>query len=441
MPTRFYLPIDTTAPAITPTPHAEWDNIASFSRYRMTTVQRGITAITTASVTDSTATADRDVLMAQYVSRPLKAQTIAGTVKGRVRALENNANNNLRSQCIIWIAAPDGSTRHVLYAGDTTTGTGNPTSEWNAATAQNRQMPRGSSQSLTSGDAEDGDYLVVEIGYRKHAAASTQGTIRLGDTNTGSPYDLAEDESGSSDYNPWIEFSQELIPVTTFAGTRLWLPSTGATDISPAFAAAWEFAGSGDRIKAVTSKINSSFATKAQAETAGNHNGQDIMLRQYVSAALDGNQTIAGAVHGQVRLQESNASADYSPQMIMRVIQANGSSVRGTPYSGHALGAGNEIATSLTNAVTPRKTASTYNNVFLTSVNALSTDFVVIELGARIHGSTGGFTLTGDFGDNASSDLPWDDSATTQLNPWLDFGSDLVFVSNPAIMRRAHMVQ
>ncbi len=201
-PTRFYLP-STGAAAISPTQSSEWDFTTGFDRLKLVTTKINSASATKAAA-DTTATANRDALIRQYVSDGLEAQTISGTLKGRIRAQENATTANLRAQVIVRVLSNDGSTvRGTLYAGDLTTGTTNPTSEF-AATLTNRQYPRGASVALSSVTAQAGDRLVVEIGYRKHAALSTTGTLSFGD-NSGT--DLAEDETTTAANNPWIEFS------------------------------------------------------------------------------------------------------------------------------------------------------------------------------------------------------------------------------------------
>lgn len=185
---------------------------------------------------DSTATSNRDAVIGQFISEPLAAQTISGTVKGQIRAQENALSANLRSQCIIRVVQSDNTTiRGTLYAGDLTTLTGNPTPEW-ATTATNRPLPFGGSVALSSLAIQNGDRLVIEVGYRKHAAASTTGTLYFGDN---SATDLAEDTTTTTANNPWIEFSQDLLPASTLLDTFTDTDGTLLQDHTPSGGGQW----------------------------------------------------------------------------------------------------------------------------------------------------------------------------------------------------------
>jgi hypothetical protein len=217
MPTRFYTS-NTSVLDFVATPSTEWDNTTGFDRVPISTTRLS-TAMSTKTVFDATATQNRDILARQLVSAPLAAQTISGTVKGRIRVAEGGSTQNLRAQCIIRVMSSDGLTvRGTLYAGDVTTGFGNPTSEFAVTTLTNRQMPRGASQALTNVITQLNDRIVVEIGYRKHAAVSTSATINFGDD---SATDLAENETETTANNPWIEFSGTILfpPVHPLVGT------------------------------------------------------------------------------------------------------------------------------------------------------------------------------------------------------------------------------
>lgn len=215
MPTRWYLP-STGVADVSPAQAAEWDITAGFDRLAMvrSRISSAMADKTTAKAASNQS--NQDVLWRQYVSEPLDVQTISGTVKGRVRARENNAALNARMQVIIRVVSEDGATvRGTLYAGDLTTGTSNPTSEFAvsavALAGTNRQAPRGASQSLASVNALLGDRIVIEYGWRIHTTGTVAYTASaiFGDD---SGADLAEDESATGTNNPWIEFSATIVP-------------------------------------------------------------------------------------------------------------------------------------------------------------------------------------------------------------------------------------
>ncbi len=216
-PSRLYLPSTSGATGLSPTPSTEWDDTASLARV-IPSLTKTSQAFATQTVTYATATANLDSLAKQYVF-PLQVGTVfatSDTWKGRVLCLEGASNENLRSQCIIRVL--NGTTvQATLLAADGSTGTSNPTSEWDATALTNRQVPRGTTVACAANyTSVAGDYLVIEIGYRKHAARSTTGSLRFGD-NAAS--DLLENETSTTDLNTWIEFSGDLVPNTAVTST------------------------------------------------------------------------------------------------------------------------------------------------------------------------------------------------------------------------------
>jgi hypothetical protein len=146
-----------------------------------------------------TATSTQDVLMAQYVSMPVAGQTISGTAKLYMKASEVNAADDMRSQLVIWVMKPDGTSRGVLYAGDT----GGLTSEW-ATTLTNRKFPPSVPITLSSVTATAGDRIVVELGARTGTITNRNAQLQVGDNQAS---DLGENETDTGSLNAWLEFS------------------------------------------------------------------------------------------------------------------------------------------------------------------------------------------------------------------------------------------
>ena len=201
--TRFYLGTVATVPSISPTPNAEWDNTTGFIR-RLAFPSAQSTAFSSTQTTDSAAGSNRDSLIAQYLYGPLDtAGTLTGTVKGQILGLEDALGANARPQMLVHICDGSGSIIGTAYAGDLATGTGNQANEY-LTTMQNRYYPRGGSQSLTSQGYSIGDWLLMEVGWRRHATSGPRAvTLRFGDNAS----DLPENESQTTDGNAWIEFS------------------------------------------------------------------------------------------------------------------------------------------------------------------------------------------------------------------------------------------
>lgn len=160
------------------------------------------------SIAETSVSATFDALIAQFVSPPLKAQTISGNLKGQIRTLENATDADMRAQMLVRVVSSNGSTvRGTALAHDASA----LTSEF-AATLTNRKFPlawTGSGAALTSVAAELGDRLIIEIGYRAHNATATSksATFEFGDA---SATDLAEDETSTAQNSAWVEFSNTL---------------------------------------------------------------------------------------------------------------------------------------------------------------------------------------------------------------------------------------
>ncbi len=235
MATRLYLGVvaGPTSPAFT----TGWEVTASAVRRVLdnaTFADSVAESLAVATALNSPASAV-DVLIAQYTSAPLDVnQTITGTIKGQIRALESNAAADLRAQIVVWTMKTDGTVRGTNLGFDTAA----LSSEFGTAAA-NRKFPRGGATTLTSVAALATDRLVIEVGYRKHENATNSRTGTLNPMGNFTGTDLPEDETDTSAVKvPWFEFSQAL----TFAVTEervsqdameaLVLPDNGAIRVS-----------------------------------------------------------------------------------------------------------------------------------------------------------------------------------------------------------------
>lgn len=232
MATRFYFPEGSThGSAVTPTPDSEWEETTGHAQLRMHP-GRLVTAFSDKTVSEAAGTtAGTDGLIAQYVSDPLDgAQTISGTVKGMAKLFENSTSADMRSQVVIRVVSEDGSTvRGTLLAADTSA----LSNEWGASNSSRRKMPLNWSApgtSLSSVSAQDGDRIVVEIGFRSHNSLSTvyTGSMRLGDA-AGSVDAPETEATSSSAERAWLEFSQTLVFRTGYVGSTAVNANSGAS--------------------------------------------------------------------------------------------------------------------------------------------------------------------------------------------------------------------
>lgn len=224
--TRFYFPSNgAPADGLTPAVDASWEISSSVWRSRMRTAKQSSPF---ANKTQSVSTATNDGVVMQFISDPLAiAQTITGTVKGIFRCMESNAAADQRAQVNIRVLSRDGVTvRGTLLAHNAAA----LTSEF-ATTLTNRKFPLAwvdGGATLTPVAALAGDRVCVEIGFRQHAAGAQTGTIELGDSHAS---DLAEDETSTSQFNPWLEFSEPLQFEIPDATSRRGLSEPNFTEI------------------------------------------------------------------------------------------------------------------------------------------------------------------------------------------------------------------
>jgi hypothetical protein len=217
MATRFYLNVQGWPP-VRPTANAGWES----NRLELSQAQRimypwhGSSFLTPSATGLDNQAAVHDVLMAQFISEPLAAQTISGTIRAVVQVNESNTAANMRSQMHAWVMAPDGSSRGTL----TTFNTAALSSEW-STTVTSRFFPLGSTgTTVTNVNAVDGDRIVVELGARIHDTSATvySGTLRIGDHRFNSPgtdWDLPSNQTDTTTTkNGWIEFSANLTFLT-----------------------------------------------------------------------------------------------------------------------------------------------------------------------------------------------------------------------------------
>ena len=203
--TRLYLET-VTAPSISPTFSSAWEDTSSAVR-RVADVARGSATNLDMQVNPASTTNPSDILRAQWIYGPIGAQTISGNVKAQFLADESNADANSTLQMLIRVVASDGTTvrgtllSHGTYGNELGT------------TTRNTTFP---STALSSLDALDGDYIVIEVGFRHSATIGTNRQSTLRAVQNDGTADLPEDETTTdTSLNPWIEFSTYIVPQLT----------------------------------------------------------------------------------------------------------------------------------------------------------------------------------------------------------------------------------
>lgn len=221
MTTRLYLPSSGTAP-ISVAMDTVWDTTALVTP-RPTSTTKGTSAFTEISAVETSTSTSHDIAFGQYISPPLSAQTISGTLQARVRSRQSDVDANARSQFVARVVSNDGSVvRGTLIGSSTTTAAVN---QWGVASsiteARTARYPRlSASSTVTSVVCEDGDRLVFEFGVRAINTVSTPYTYAV-EFGENSPNDLPANETDTSQAAPWIEFSGDLLFKAASTGINL----------------------------------------------------------------------------------------------------------------------------------------------------------------------------------------------------------------------------
>jgi len=192
--TRFWL--TSSAPPYTPTTRrGSWAVASGEDVQYLGRKPAGAAGSSTINV-GSTA-ANRDVLLHRSISDgAVKAGTLAGTVQWVIGAKESNANLNGFFHLHIYVTSGDSDTPRGTLLTDSIGATEFGTTAVGATEG---------SKTLSSVSVQVGDRIVVEIGYRASASATTQNaTINYGNTGT---TDLTNGSASVTSQPGWIEFS------------------------------------------------------------------------------------------------------------------------------------------------------------------------------------------------------------------------------------------
>jgi len=206
---------------------------------------------------------------------------------------------------------------------------------------------------------------------------------------------------------------------------RLYLPSSGAPGISPAFDAAWGDTEDADRIAAVNSPSNTAMTNKT-CDEAVSTNPLNVLARQYIYGPLTAGWKVEGVVRGVIRCLESNSAADFMAALKIRGVDSAGANPS-TLLDIATAALSNELGTAAASRLFPRG----WTSPILTPWTVPSGGgYLVIEVGVRsVNSSTTNRTATFRFGDTTSnSDRTEDETATDDFRPWIEF-SDVGSVS------------
>lgn len=212
VPTRLYF-VNVTAPYSPATLRGAWDSTASYVDKFLAERNYGAEGHVPVVIAETSASADYDVLLGRFVSWPLAAQTIEGTLDGYVLAAESNAAADMALHIHVYVTTGDSDTPRGTLLTDYVAPTGK---EWASGFPVARNI---GAQALSSLSVSAGDRLVVEVGYiaRNASATSYEGRFiygtQAGKLDATSESDWA-DTNGSLQQStgvPFLEFSNGIL--------------------------------------------------------------------------------------------------------------------------------------------------------------------------------------------------------------------------------------
>jgi hypothetical protein len=210
MATRLYLQFGATPP-VTPTSWAPgWNTTTNGSTSTCNTVRQNSTLSDKTVTYNTTPTIAHEASARLVSSKPLLGQTFTGEVSGVIRCLQNNAGNNSTVALAIRSIKPDGTHGHHILSvsASDNTAVSPPEIGTGASTRRFQDVSETFRIPISGITVATGDYLLLEIGFRKNnATASRTVTLRYGDNGAS---DFGYSDAASTDLNPWIEFSHNI---------------------------------------------------------------------------------------------------------------------------------------------------------------------------------------------------------------------------------------
>lgn len=205
--------------------------------------------------------------------------------------------------------------------------------------------------------------------------------------------------------------------------TRFYFPVTnsefGSGINQVAFDSSWDNISNAFRLRLLHRKEGTGPNVNILKAGTGVSNN-NVSPLQLISIPMEG-QIITGTVKGIIQVRETNATDNYMPQLVARVVSYDGQTVRGTLYASENQAITNEfLETGLQNRKFPRNWGGSGDTI--TDVTALVGDRLCLEIGFRQESTsvatariTAGEVLTvDDCAENETDTL-------TSLSPWIEF--------------------
>ncbi|MBU0629800.1 MAG: hypothetical protein KKC80_02645 [Candidatus Margulisbacteria bacterium] len=199
------------------------------------------------------------------------------------------------------------------------------------------------------------------------------------------------------------------------AATRFYLPSSGASPVSPAFDS-WYSSTNADRVRMVTSKSGTAMLGKSTGSYSAS--GVYIVNRMYISDPLAA-QTISCSIKGYLLGKKSAATAKRF--VLLKRWSNDGTLLRSYFFGVYATSL--DLTNSYTNRGCP-KPGYTVNQTFAYG------ERLSIEIGYYKTGPAA-CAMYDMYGDLGATDLPENETDTdTSKSPWIEFSQDLIFLGS-----------
>jgi YD repeat-containing protein len=194
----------TTAESVAPAFHSQWNYTSEAARYKLSKTKG--TSIVAAGTRIGPWTTGTLALDRQYVSDPLAAQTISGTVRGYMMMREYAGTDDVGyAYATMKVVSNDGTTlRGTLLTLSVYQGS---FSEFINNASHKNETIFSSTTSITSLAVQDGDRLVIEIGYSDLTGSSPEASSMWGENAP----DCATNETDTTACAGWVEFTNGLI--------------------------------------------------------------------------------------------------------------------------------------------------------------------------------------------------------------------------------------
>ncbi len=209
--------------------------------------------------------------------------------------------------------------------------------------------------------------------------------------------------------------------------TRIYTQSSGAVGVTPS---TWNFASqiSPVTVPGTTTKNTGSAMTSTSQASSATSPHADALGRTVIGPLAA--QTISGTIKAQMRGSESNAGANATLALAVKIIKPDGTdrAVLLAQTASDSSAAPNELVTTLTNAKFEDTAESAA--ITLTSQTPTAGDYLVIEWGVRT-ATTVSRTIVLSYGNDSATDLPEDTTTTAANNPWFEFSGAVGFQITP----------